>query len=198
MSAVASGEGSGRRHAAIVGAAISLNSILAVYLVAAPLVLIGDEPDRVQTSLSLGFMGLLSLIFALLLYATGAQRLGADLDSVRAARRFLYGQAGIAALMLFDVMPGVRPGLQVGLALALPWLIAGALGVCLEPHIVEQERALRQRGSLIDTRLERIEALLTAQQTALASSTEATPSTPARRLWPRLFTRQPAIKGVHR
>ena len=198
MSAASFGEGSGRRHAAIVGAAIGINSILVVYLVAAPLVLVGDEPDRVQISLSLGFMGLLSLIFALLLRATGAQRRGADLESVRAARRFLYGQAGLAALMLFDVMPGVRPGLQVGLALALPWLIAGALGVCLEPHIVEQERALRQRGSLIDTRLERIEALLTAQQTALASSTEATPSTPARRLWPRLFTRQPAIKGVHR
>ena len=198
MSASRPHTGAGRFHAALVSAAIGINSILAVYLVAAPLVLIGDEPDRVQTSLSLGFMGLLSLIFALLLYATGAQRLGADLDSVRAARRFLYGQAGLAALMLFDVMPGVRPGLQVGLALALPWLIAGALGVCLEPHIVEQERALRQRGSLIDTRLERIEALLTAQQTALASSTEATPSTPARRLWPRLFTRQPAIKGVHR
>lgn len=198
MSAVASGEGSGRRHAAIVGAAISLNSILAVYLVAAPIVLIGDEPDRAQTSLSLAFMGLLSLIFALLLYATGAQRRGADLESVRAARRFLYGQAGIAALMLFDVMPGVRPGLQVGLVLALPWLIAGGLGVCLEPHIIEQERALRQHGSLIDARLERIEALLTAQQTAPASSTEATPLTPVRRLWPQLFARQPAIRGVNR
>lgn len=198
MSAPRPHTGAGRLHAALVSAAIGINSILAVFIIAAPLVLIGDEPDRVQNSLSLGFAGLLSLMFALLLYATGAQRLGADLDSVRAARRFLYGQAGLAALMLFDVMPGVRTGFQVGLVLALPWLISGALGVCLEPHIVEGERALRQRGSLIDARLERIEALLTAQQTALASSTEVTTITPTRRLWPRLFTRQPAIKGVHR
>ena len=190
MSAASFGEGSGRRHAAIVGAAIGINSILAVYLVAAPLALIGDVPDRVQISLSLGFVGLLSLIFALLLYATGAQRPGADLESVRAARRFLYGQAGIAALMLFDVMPEVRAGLQVGLVLALPWLIAGGLGVCLEPHIIEQERALRQRGPLIDARLERIEALLDAQQSSQAGLAACRP-------WKRLFARRTELKGAH-